>query len=215
MSKKSETAEKIIFSGETESVVKWRKGNVRDFWIFIGILLIYFFLIWLYDAKDFIALLTFKEQKISVITMTAIIAGVIFYLSVFCIIQPLRITERGIYPPTRGILNIFLRRERFIPFSKIKEFRVYNPWIEKFPEEWARMSKKEREAKEILESDYDIILKNGKVIKMSSWTTAFYFSKNLSSVRKMREFRDILLKINKELKKGKTVIKKEEILRRE
>ncbi len=88
-----------------------------------------------------------------------------------------------------------------IPFSEIKEFRVYNPWIKKFPEEWVRMSKREREAKEILESDYDIILKNGKVIKMSGWTTAFYFSKNLPSVRKIREFQDILLQINKELKK--------------
>ena len=75
------------------------------------------------------------------------------------------------------------------------------------------MSKREREAKEIMESNYDIILKNGKVIKMSGWTTAFYFSKNLPSVRKMREFRDILLRINEELKKGKTVIKKEEIMR--
>ena len=186
MSKKSKNLERIIFSGEVESVVKWRKENVRDFWIFVSILLIFFLLIGAYDPRDLIALLTFKEPKITMITIMIIIFGLIFYLSVFCIIQPLRITERGIYPPTRGILNIFLMRERFIPFSKIKEFRVYNPWIEKFTEEWARMSKREREAKEIMESDYDIVLKNGKVIKMSGWTTAFYFSKNLPSVRKMR-----------------------------
>ncbi len=184
MSKKSENTGEIIFAGETDSVIKWRKSGLRDFWIIVTIFVLEIIIFSLIDEK-FLSL-SLRISKETILYWFAMIGVPLFILIILGVIQPLRITERGIYPPTRGILNIFLMRERFIPFSKIKEFRVYNPWIEKFTEEWARMSKREREAKEIMESDYDIVLKNGKVIKMSGWTTAFYFSKNLPSVRKMR-----------------------------
>lgn len=77
----------------------------------------------------------------------------------------------------------------------------------------AKRDKRKRKEQEILKSKYDIVLKNGKIIKMNGWITALSFRKNLPSVKKMREFRDILLKINKELEKGKTIIRKEDIMK--
>ena len=124
MLKKSETAEEIIFSGEVEEVIKWRKGNVRDFWIFIFMLVLAVFLL-SYADPDFLPYI-FKYSQNSIIFWFAMIGIPLFILIILGVIQPLRITERGIYPPTRGIVNIFLMREKFIPFSKIKEFRFYN-----------------------------------------------------------------------------------------
>ncbi len=212
MTKKSKNAEKIIFAGEIESVVKWRRsGLLYPLILFIAIILVSMLPISgniLIDMKNFwIYSLTYDYGIIFI----SVCGTIILFIIISGVIQPLRITERGIYPPTRGIINIFLVRERFIPFSSIKEIRIYNPSLKKFPEEWARMGRREREAKELYESEYDIVLKNGKVIKMNSWTTAFYLSKNLPTLRYWREFRDVLLRVNEELKKGKTVIRKGDI----
>lgn len=208
-------SKKIIFSGDMEKVRRWRKSGLR-YPVFLIIVLIG--ISFLPVSGDIIKdSITFWRDILILyygFAFLSILGTILLLIIVSGIIQPLRITERGIYPPTRGILNIFLMRERFIPFSKIKEFRVYNPWIEKFPDEWARMGKREREVKELMESDYNIVLKSGRVLKMSNWATALYFSKNWPSshyVEWLKDFRDILLKINEELKKGKEVIMKEEV----
>ncbi len=189
----------IIFQGDVDAVKKWRIRILHVFW---GTYLILMVIGGLVEFED------------PFFIVAGFLIGILFFIVIIGgLSQPLRITERGIYPPTRGILNLFLIRERFIPFSEIKEFRVYNLTLEKFPERLAKRDKRKRKEQEILKSKYDIVLKNGKIIKMNGWITALSFRKNLPSVKKMREFRDILLKINKELEKGKTIIRKEDIMK--